>query len=94
MLGSQELSNSTSKLLNDRISEAHFGLFHHEPDVTIRVKVERSDLSDMGMSKDPHIIGADVDLFNEAWSAASPLDEERIEMIIRELEEEKVSLHG
>jgi hypothetical protein len=60
--------------------------------VTIRVKVERSDLSDMVMSKDLHIIGADVDLFNEAWSAAGPLDEERIEMIIRELEEEKVTL--
>lgn len=92
VLGNQELNNSTSKLLRDRISEAHFGIFHHEPDVTIRVKVERSDLSDMVMSKDLHIISADLDLFNEAWNAASPLSIERIEMILKELEEEKAIL--
>jgi hypothetical protein len=84
VLGVEELKRSTSQLLHGRINEAHFGIFQHGNE-SLRVKVERADLSDMVMSKDPEIVRGYSDLFQEAWNAATLLSEESIEPILQEL---------
>jgi hypothetical protein len=84
VLGIEELNSSTSQLLHSRIGEAHFGIFQHGNE-SLRVKVERADLSDMVMSKDPDIVRSYSDLFQEAWNAATLLTENNIEPILLEL---------
>ena len=78
VLGGQELERSTSRVLRGRIGEAHFGIFRHGNE-SVRVKVERADLSDMEMSRDPQVVRGYSDLFDEAWSVATPLSEANIE---------------
>jgi len=87
VLGQYELENSTSNLLKTKIGDAHFGVFRHGKEA-LRLEVRGHDLSDMLITKEIYSEGRDELLFEEAWNAATELQEDTFRQIITHFAEE------
>ncbi|HEX8844311.1 MAG TPA: hypothetical protein VF791_06690 [Pyrinomonadaceae bacterium] len=88
VLGQHELKKSTSKNLESRIGDAHFGIFRHDKEA-LRLEVRGPELSEMFITKEEiYTEGRDDRLFDEAWAAGIELKAENFRQIITNLAEE------
>jgi hypothetical protein len=84
ILGNDELSKSTSRMLTTRTHQLHFAVVTHD-DQQVRLKFEGQDLSEILLTRDESAINANKDLFDEAYGHAVELNRENWNGIITRL---------